>query len=86
MNDSEIKFEDIGIDEKIILMDILGYEVDDNGLVLEKETENEYKCPISGEPVFIENASILPGSTVIINTSDFSLSEYFTRFVDKITQ
>lgn len=81
MNNSEIQFSDIGVDEKIILLDILGYEVNELGLILEKGSGFEHKCPITGDPVFIENASILPGS-IVINTSDFTLSEYLTRFVD----
>ena len=79
MNNSEMQFKDIGVDEKIILLDILGYEVNNKGLILKNGIE--HKCPITGEPVFIENASILPGS-IVINTSDFTLSEYLTRFVD----
>jgi hypothetical protein len=86
MNGLEIKFEYISIEQKIALVDILGYKVDENGLILDKETEKESKCPITSEPVFIENASILPGSTIIINTSELSLSEYFTQFVDKLAQ
>jgi len=86
MNSLEIKFEDIGIEQKIALVDILGYKVDENGLILDKETEKEYECPLTGGTVFVENASILPGSTIIINTSELSLSEYFTQFVDKLAQ
>ncbi len=82
----DIKFEKIGIEEKKVLLDIFGYEVDEDGLILDKETKEEHKCPITGEVVFIENASVLPGSTVVINTSELSLSEYFTKFVEKACQ
>ncbi len=82
----DIKFEKIGIEEKKVLLDILGYEVDEDGLILDKKTKKEHKCPITGEVVFIENASVLPGSTVVINTSELSLSEYFTKFVEKTFQ
>ncbi|MCX9010146.1 MAG: hypothetical protein OIN66_03385 [Candidatus Methanoperedens sp.] len=83
MNETEIKFEEIGIEEKKILLDILGYEIGEAGIILDKETKKEHICPITETVVFIENASILPGSTVVINTSELSLAEYFTRFVEK---
>lgn len=83
MDDTEIKFEEIGIEEKKILLDILGYEIGEDGIILDKDTKKEHICPITGEVVFIENASILPGSTVVMKTSELSLAEYFTVFVEK---
>ena len=82
MDDTEIKFEEIGIEEKKILLDVLGYEIGEAGIILDKETKKEHICPITGSVVFIENASVLPGSTVVINTSELSLAEYFTKFVE----
>lgn len=82
MNDTEIKFEEIGIEEKKILLDVLGYEIGEAGIILDKETKKEHICPITESVVFIENASILPGSSVVINTSELSLAEYFTKFVE----
>ncbi len=82
-NKPEIKFEKIGIEERKALLDILGYEVNEDGIIIVKETGREYKDPITEEVVFIENASVLPGSTVIINTSELSLAEYVTRYLEK---
>jgi len=79
---TEIKFEKIGIEERKVLLDILGYEVNEDGIVIDKNTGEEYKDPITGDVVFIENASILPGSTVIINTSELTLSEYITKYLE----
>lgn len=84
MDADEIRFKTINIEEKRVLLDILGYEIGEGGIILDKTTNKEYLCPITGEAVFIENASILPGSTVVIKTSELSLAEYFTRFVEKI--
>ncbi|MBT9146085.1 MAG: hypothetical protein DDT42_01964 [candidate division WS2 bacterium] len=81
----EIKFENITTEKRKILLDILGYHVDEDGLILDKKTNKEHICPVTKEAVFIENASVLPGSTVIINTSELSLSEYFTKYVENIT-
>jgi len=82
MNETEIKFEEIGIDEKRILLEVLGYEIGEAGIIINKDTRKEHICPITGSVVFIENASVLPGSTVVINTSELSLAEYFTQFVE----
>ncbi|MCZ7357483.1 MAG: hypothetical protein O8C66_07885 [Candidatus Methanoperedens sp.] len=82
MNDEEIKFEEINLEEKRILLDILGYEVGEAGILLDKNTKKEHICPITDSVVFIENASVLPGSSVVINTSELSLAEYFTKFVE----
>ncbi len=84
MNDIDVIFTDINIEEKTALMDILGYYVDENGIIFDKETKIEHICPITKEKVSIDNASILPGSTIIINTTELSLSEYFTDFFENL--
>ncbi len=83
MDDVEIKFQDLNIEEKKVLLDILGYDIGEGNLILNKKTKEKHMCPITGDVVFVENASILPGSTVIIKTSELSLSEYFTKYVEK---
>jgi hypothetical protein len=77
-------FENINIEQKTALMDILGYYVDEKGIIFDKKTKMQHICPITEESVSIDNASILPGSTIIINTTELSLSEYFTDFFEKI--
>lgn len=84
MNDIDVKFENINIEQKTALMDILGYYVDEKGIIFDKKTKMQHICPITEESVSIDNASILPGSTIIINTTELSLSEYFTDFFEKI--
>jgi|GEM_PF-1386060 hypothetical protein len=81
---NEINFVRLNVEEKHALLDILGYEVSEDGIILDKKTKKEYICPITNEVVFIENASILPGSTVVINTSELSLAEYFTKYIEKV--
>lgn len=84
MADIELDFIDITLNEKITLLDILGYYVDENGVIYNKDTKEQHICPYTNEIVLIENASILPGSTVIINTTELSISEYFTEHIDKL--
>lgn len=85
MEDIEVEFLNLGLEEKNLLLDILGYHVDENGLIYDKETHEEHICPITNEVVFIENASILPGSTVVMNTTKVSLSEYFSKYLEKVS-
>jgi len=83
MSTSKLKFEKIGIEEREVLLDCLGYEIDETGLIIVKKTKEAYKDPLFGNYTFIENASILPGSTIIVDTSEISLAEYLTRYVDE---
>ncbi len=83
MIDEGITFFDIGDTEKELLLDILNFDVDENGIIIERGTGSPHICPITREKVRFNDASILPGSTVLINTSAISLSEYFSRFLDQ---
>jgi hypothetical protein len=83
VNNAEIEFEDIGFDEKKILLDILGYGIGEKGIIFNKETNEEHICPVTKEVVTIEEASILPGSTIVMNTTELSLSEYFLDYVER---
>jgi hypothetical protein len=80
--DTGIKFKNIDIEERKVLLDILGYEVGDGGIILNKNTKEQHKCPYTDEVVFIENASIMPGSTMVINTTELSLAEYLTQHIE----
>jgi hypothetical protein len=85
MEKIDVEFISLDEDEKIILLDVLGYTVDENGIIYDKDTMKEHICPLTNEAVFIENASIMPGSTVVMNTNELSLSEYFSKYIEKIT-
>ncbi len=77
--EKEIKTVNLPISEKIILLKALGYDVDKEGYIIDENKErvsDKYsECEIK-----IENASILPGSTIIIDTNSYSLSEYFEEY------
>ena len=75
-----INFVDINDDEKRIILNVLGYEIDKEGLIFIRETNKPHICPITEEKVYLKNASILPwNSTIVINTSALTISEYFTK-------
>lgn len=81
--DSKFNFIDLDIDQKKELLEILGYGVNEDGLVIDRENEKVHECPYTGEPVFLDEASVLPGSTLVIKTTELSLSEYFTDYIEK---
>jgi len=79
----DIIFMDLNKDERELLLDSLGFDIDGNGIIIEKCTNKPYMCPITGKEVHFDNASILPGSTVVINTSAYTLSEYFSKYLER---
>ena len=75
-----IEFVGISDNEKTMILDILGFEVDKEGLIISKKNKKPHICPISKEKVFLKNASILPwNSNIIINTSALTISEYLSE-------
>lgn len=79
----EIIFIDITEDEQKLLLDSLGYDVNTEGVIIDRNTNKPHKCPITKKKVYLKNASILPGSLVIINTSPLTLAEYLSRYVER---
>lgn len=75
----DLKFVEVTEEDKRIFLDALGYEVNEEGLVLLKGTKEPYICPITKEEVRIENASIVPfNSIIVMNTDVLSISEYLS--------
>lgn len=83
IKDTEISFIEMNDTERELLLDILNYEVDKEGFVVDKRTKRHHICPMSNTKVRINDSSILPGSTIIINTSALTLSEYFSRYLEE---
>lgn len=72
-------------EQKVVLLDAIGYGTDEEGYVVEFNSADGVQNKrvldrYTGEPVKLKNASILPGSTIIIDTNSFSLAEYFEEF------
>ena len=88
MINPDAKIINLTDEQKTVLLDALGYGVDEDGYVVELEapdgTQNKrVKDRYTNEDVKLENASVLPGSTIIIDTNAFSISEYFEEFGQK---
>lgn len=83
IKDTEISFIEMNNEERKLLLDILDYKIDKEGFVVDNRTKQHHICPMSNTKVHINDSSILPGSTIIINTSALTLSEYFSRYLDE---
>lgn len=68
--------------EKLILLNALGYDIDQEKYIIDKITKERVIDKYSKKFVKIDNASILPGSTIIIDTNAFSIAEYFEEYKD----
>ncbi len=80
---ADISFVEMNDAERKLLLDILDFEIDEEGFIVDKKTKRHYICPLSKTKVPISSSSILPGSTIVLNTSALTLSEYFTRYLEK---
>ena len=79
----DIDFIDLESEEKALLLEVLGFSVDQEGYVYDELLKERHICPYTKKEVLFENASILPGSTIIINTSALTISEYITEKIEK---
>lgn len=75
------KFLSLSDEKKKILLKALGYSVDINDYVID-ENGKRVLCKYSGVEIPFINASILPGSTIIINTSPYTLSKYLEEYLE----
>ncbi len=69
----------VNLEEKKAILEMLGYDID-NGKLIINETQKIHKCPINKRPVTLEEASIVPGSTLVIKSDAISFAEYFAQY------
>lgn len=64
-------------DTRIKVLKKLGYSINSKGYVIDSITKEPLICIYSEENVHIDTAAILPGSTLIINANNLTMSQYF---------
>lgn len=77
-----ISLKNISKESKILLLKELGYESDGEFVLNNDKTQVIDKY--LEIPVRIENMVILPGSTIILDDNEISLSKYLEEFPDGI--
>jgi hypothetical protein len=70
-------------DPKKLLLEALGFGIDSEGFVIKSETGIRERCRYTGKQILFKDASVLPGSTVIINTSLITLSQYILDYLEE---
>ncbi len=80
--DNFSEFDRLDENENRVLLKALGYDINEKGFVVEEHTKNLIWCRYTNKPVKFDEASILPGSTIIINTIPISLSSYIEEFLE----
>ena len=68
-------------DEFKILLEVLNYDIDDFGGIIDEKGEKVI-CPFTNGQVKLDEISIMPGSLIFMNTSPLTLSEYFYQYPD----
>ncbi len=76
----DLELTGIGVEETKLLLISLGYDIDENKKIIEKDTRRPVLCPITKREILLQDVSIMPGSTLLINTSAFTMSEYFSKY------
>jgi len=76
------KFLNLSSDKKRLLLLALGYKVNKKGFVVWADTERKVWCKYTKRPVHFNEVSILPGSTVVINSTPTSLSKYIEEYLE----
>lgn len=74
---ADIQLFQLDNEKRVQILEKLGYEVDNDGYVIDKQTKKEVICKYSKEKVHINTAAILPGSVIIINATPLTMAEYF---------
>ncbi len=77
-----ISLESIPRELKIMLLKELEFGTD--GIYVLDKTGQPHKDRYTNEPVRIDNMAILPGSTIILDNNELSISSYFEEFGDVI--
>lgn len=73
-----ISLKQFSIEQKTMLLQGLGYQTD--GVVVLDERGNTVKDKYVGIPVEINNMVILPGSTIVLDDNELSISLYIEEY------
>ena len=81
-NLEQFSLRKLSIDDKILLLRELGFD-SDGSFVLNKEGE-QITDKYLGIPIKIENMLILPGSTIILDDNELSITLYLREYGDEL--
>lgn len=76
---SDVALYELDDDQRVDLMNQLGYSIDSKGFLID-EQKNFLLCKYSKEPVHIDKAGVLPGSILIINVTPLTMAQYYMEY------
>lgn len=74
---AELNLVQLDNEKRVQVLRKIGYDINEEGFIIENKTKKEVICIYSGEKVHINTAAILPGSLKIINANPVTMAEYF---------
>lgn len=70
------RFSNLPDNRKKLFLLLLGLDIDKEGFIIKDGVRQ--KCPYTDEYVLFKEASIMPGSTIVMKTSPYTLSAYIS--------
>ncbi|HLD15163.1 MAG TPA: hypothetical protein VJB94_01120 [Candidatus Nanoarchaeia archaeon] len=80
---NEFQFEELSDDEKKILLSAFSYEVDREGNIIDVLLKEKVKSKITGKPLTIKDAALLPGSLKVIDSDPLTISRFIREEIEK---
>lgn len=76
---SDISFEEIGKEEKTLLLKAFDFDVDEKGVIIDRLFNEKLVSKETNKEITIDNASLLPGSLEVIGTTPLALSSFIRK-------
>lgn len=77
-----IQFEELGLDERILLLKAFGYDVDEDGFILNTAGFKISSKEIPYKYIEMQDALLAPGSLEILDGTPTSISQYLRERVE----
>lgn len=70
-----MNFEQLGIEEKKLLLRAYNYDVDEEGIIVDRLLNERVFSIDTQRVVTLENASLIPGSLKVVDTTPLTISK-----------
>lgn len=79
---NKLEYEELGKDEKEILLNAFGYELDEDGFILDAQLKEKLVSKSLGKEMHVDSVALTPGSLKIIDASPISMSRFLRERED----
>jgi len=77
-----MEFEEIGNEERKLLLNAFGYDVNDKGVIVDSLLGTQMISKETKRPILLENAGLIPGSLDIIDTTPLTISKFLREKIE----